>query len=190
MTHPVRFAATPLDRGELEVISLIMRALLLFAVVLVSGCGYHFGGLQSTLPLDIHTVSVLVFENQTTETGIQEDLANNLISEFTRGKMLDIADEKKADAILTGVIKQIRTEIITHTAAVMAAEHRVYITLDVQLKRSSTGQVLWRDQSFSEKEEFQAGRDSIVDDSRKKAALRTLAQRAAEKIHDRIFQGF
>ena len=131
-----------------------------------------------------------VFENRSLEPRIENDFTNDLIFEFTRSKQLAIVEKKDADAVLTGIITQIGTETIAHTAKVASSEQRVYVRLKVQLRRSDNGEILWSDPSFYEKEEFMVASDKAKTEANKRVALKLIAERAAEKIHNRIFQNF
>jgi TolB-like protein len=165
-------------------------SIVIFCIAITS-CGYHFAGGENNLPPDIRSVAVLVFENRSSEPGIENDFTNDLVYEFTRGKLLAIAEKDSADAVLTGIIKQLGSQAITYTKEVVAAEQRVYVVLDVRLKRSDNGDVLWSDESFTEKEEYTViASDKAATEANKRAAIKELSERSAEKIHNRIFQGF
>jgi TolB-like protein len=156
----------------------------------IAACGYHFVGGENNLPPEIHSIAIPVFENRSLEPRIENDFTNDLIFEFTRSKQLAIAEKKDADVILTGIITQIGTETIAHTAKVASSEQRVYVRLHVQLKRADNGKVLWSDPLFCEKEEFRVASDKAKTETNKRAAIKLIAERAAEKIHNRIFQNF
>lgn len=158
--------------------------------IAIAACGYHFAGQANNLPPEIRSIAIPVFENRSLEPRIENDFTNDLIFEFTRSKQLAIAEEKDADAILTGVITQVGTETIAHTAKVASAERRVYVRLNVQLQRSDNGEILWSDRSFYEKEEYIVASEKAKTEANKRAAIQLIAERAAEKIHNRIFQGF
>ena len=156
----------------------------------IAACGYHFAGQANNLPPEIRSLAIPIFENRSLEPRIENDFTNDLIFEFTRSKQLAIAEEKDADAILTGIIMQIGTETIAYTAKVASAEQRVYVRLNVQLRRSDNGAILWSDRSLYEKEEYIVAPEKAKTEANKRAAIKLIAERAAEKIHNRIFQGF
>jgi hypothetical protein len=73
----------------------------LFVGIFLSACGYHFEG-GGELPAGVRNVFVGVFENRTSETGLENIFTNDLINEFTRSKRF--AGREKAEAVLSGVI--------------------------------------------------------------------------------------
>jgi TolB-like protein len=158
--------------------------------IAIAACGYHFAGGENNLPPEIRSIAILVFENRSLEPRIENDFTNDLIFEFTRSKQLAIAEKKDADAILTGIITEIGTETIAHTAKVASAEQRVYVRLNVQLRRSDNGEILWSDRSFYEKEEYMVAAEKAKTEANKRAAIKLISECTAEKIHNRIFQNF
>jgi TolB-like protein len=156
----------------------------------IAACGYHFLGVEDNLPPEIRSIAIPVFENRSSEPRIENDFTNDLIFEFTRSKQLAIAEKKDADVILTGIIMQIGTETIAYTAKVASSEQRVYVRLHLQLRRSDNGEILWSDPLFYEKEEFRVASDKVQTEANKRAAIKLIAERTAEKIHNRIFQNF
>ena len=169
---------------------MIRLSILFFCTALIASCGYHFAGLENNLPPEIRSLAIVVFENRTSESEIENYFTNDLIFEFTRSKILAVAEKKDADAILTGTITEMGTEIIAHTAEVVSAEKRVFVRLDVELQRADNGNILWCDREFTEKEEYVVETDKLRTEANKKSAIRSLSRRAAEKIHNRIFQNF
>ncbi len=171
---------------------IIVRTLLgIIFCIAITSCGYHFAGGENNLPPEVRSIAILVFENRTLEPRIENDFTNDLIYEFTRDKRLAIAGKDSADAILTGIIEKLGTETIAHTEEVVSAERRVYVKLNVRLKRSDNGDVLWSDKSFTEKQEYAVdASDKAKTEANKRAAIKLISERTAEKIHNRIFQGF
>ncbi len=74
----------------------------LAATVAVASCGvYTFSG--STLPSHIKTVQIPLFANQTLETGLAEDVTQQLSTRILGGNVLRPV-ARDADATLTGVV--------------------------------------------------------------------------------------
>ena len=107
----------------------IVFAILCFLAFL-SACGYKFAG-GGTLPSGINSVCVTILENRTSEIGVENTFTSDIIYEFTKnGK---IASIDKADALLSGVIKSMSIETISHSGAHTSLERRVKFTLDLKL---------------------------------------------------------
>lgn len=164
-------------------------AAVLVACLAIAGCGYGFKGGGLKAPQDVESVAVTVLGNRTSESGIETVFATDMAYEFTRSKVLRVVDSKTADAVLGGTIESMRIETVSHTADYASDERRVTITLDLALKRPN-GDIIWSDSAVSEHEEFKVSGDRPATEKNKRAALQTMSKRLAEKVHNRILQGF
>lgn len=159
-------------------------------LVALAGCGYHFKGVGLMPPAGVRTIAITVLENRTSESGIETIFTGDLAYEFTRSKVLDVVDKDTADAVLGGIISSMAVDTISHTASYMSDERRVTITLDLSLRRSD-GEVIWSDRALSGREAFKVSSDNKLEtESKRRAAIEALSKRLAEKIHNRILEGF
>jgi len=165
----------------------------MFAIVLsvaLTACGYHFKGAGLKAPEGVHTIAITMLENRTSESGIERVFTNDLIYEFTRSKVLRVEDKSMADSVLSGTIKSMGVQTISHTASYESDERRVTIGLSLTLK-SRDGKVLWSDAALSDKEEYKVfPDDKFATDRNRREAIEVIAERLAEKAHDRILTGF
>ncbi len=162
----------------------------LFVLVAAAGCGYHFKGMGLMAPEGVHTIAITVLENRTSESGIETVFTSDLVYEFTRSKVLPMVGKDTADAILSGTIASLREETISHTASYVSDERRVTITLDLALERTD-GKVIWTDKALSDKEAFKVDASNrLATEKNKRVAIEVISERLAEKIHNRILQGF
>jgi hypothetical protein len=73
---------------------------------LLMHCGfYSFSG--STLPPDIKTVYIPLFENKTPEFGVDQRITDLLVAAVTKDNTLKIAGAQTADARVLGTLMQI-----------------------------------------------------------------------------------
>ena len=69
-------------------------------------CGYY--SFTGSIPSDIKTVAVPLFDDNTSFPGVREDLTNNVIDAFINDNTLQVVPESKADLVITGTILSIR----------------------------------------------------------------------------------
>lgn len=163
--------------------------------IFVSACGYHFEG-GGSLPAGAGTVFVRMFENRTSETGLENIFTNDLIYEFIRSKKF--ANREKAEAVLSGVIRSMSVETISHGSTTHTSlERRVRVTVDVKLTafdknaiENSGGRVIWSRKGISENEAYDVDDDKLVTEQNRKKALSTLSQRLAETVYNRLTEDF
>ena len=164
-------------------------ALVVF-VAAAGGCGYHFEGMGLTAPKGVRTIAITVLDNRTSESGIETVFTSDITYEFTRSKVLRVVGKDTADAVLGGKVASMTVDTISHTASYDSDERRVIITLDLALERAD-GNVIWSNKSLSDKEAFNVvPSDKLATEKNRRAAIEAMSERLAEKIHNRILQGF
>lgn len=113
------------------------------AFLCLPSCGYYsFSG--STLP-HLKTVAVPLFEDDTAEFGVKEELTNSIIDAFTQDNTLKIADQRVADSIITGKIVGVRDGAGAYDRAESVQEIRINISVNVKFEDLKKRQVVWED---------------------------------------------
>ncbi len=160
------------------------KSLLLVLVTLLLGsCGYKFTG-GGEMPAGIRSVYVSIFDNRTFETGVENRFTNDLAYELTRkNRGVVLADREAADAVLSGIIRKIDSDAISHTSVSNSQEKRVTVVVDLVLKKRS-GEVVWAASGLTEREEYavESG-DKLKTEWAKRSALTELSKRFAEKVY-------
>ncbi|MEW6185556.1 MAG: LPS assembly lipoprotein LptE [Thermodesulfobacteriota bacterium] len=157
----------------------------------LSGClGYGFRGSVNNLPEDIKAISIPIFVNESIEAGAEVVFANALVYEFTRSRILQVAPEAEAQAVISGKIKSISEESVVYATQTQALERRVIVVLEVSCHRSDNQKVLWQNLYLSRYETFKASDDSYQNQRNKEEAIKKIAQDLSERIHNGILENF
>lgn len=162
-------------------------AIILFWL-LFSACGYQFSG-GGSLPSGIMSISIEMFENRTSETGVETIITNDLIYEFTRHEQVVVTGSDKADAILSGVVKLISERTISHKGEYTSDERRVTLKLDLHLKDKSGG-VIWSAKDISDNEAYKVLPGKQATEQLKRVAIKRLSKRLAENIFNNLTANF
>ena len=118
---------------------------IVFALILC-GCGvYSFSGSMSS---GIESVAVPVFENESVEYGIAEDLTSGVIEGFVADNTLKVITRSKADAVLEGIILRYDRSAYTYDENDQVQEYKVNITAKVRLNKSD-GSLVWEEESLT-----------------------------------------
>jgi hypothetical protein len=113
---------------------------------LISGCGvYSFSG--SSLP-GIKTVAVPLFDNQTEEYGIRENLTEAIANRFVTDNTLKVVNEKIADSILHGSISKYIREAHTYDEQENIKEYIVRIWVKVWFEEKKSKKIIWKDDNI------------------------------------------
>ncbi|MBW2367097.1 MAG: hypothetical protein JRH15_04355 [Deltaproteobacteria bacterium] len=157
-------------------------------IVVVLGCGYRFAG-SGELPAGVQSVSLAGLDNRTAETGLESIVNNDIIYELTRNGKIFTGESARADAYLSGVIRSIRTRSISRRSTLTAQERRVTMTVSLQLA-DPVGKLLWQSDNMIENEEYVVLPDKAATEQNKKAAIKLLSKRLAERIYYRLTDNF
>ncbi len=118
-------------------------AFFILACFLLS-CGlYSLSG--SSLPANIKTIAVPLFEDQTSEFQIKEKLTDAVITEITRDNSLKIADVNSADLVVYGKIVTIFDQAYTYDENEQVESYRVYITVEIEVKDVKKVTNMWKE---------------------------------------------
>ena len=109
-------------------------------------CGpYSFTG--AGLP-GIKTIAIPLFENQTEEYGIREELTNKLVQAFVQDNTLKVVSERTADAVLRGTILKYQKDAYTFDQSENVKEYiaRIYVKITVEDKKHSKN--IWEEENL------------------------------------------
>lgn len=161
--------------------------MLLLVVIGLSGCGYRFSGDRDPV-IDIKTVHIPPMTNTTTKVGIETRFTNDFIFEVNRNGVADVVDRDMAEAVLEGVIRDLRTGSSARRNITTTLERRVSVTVDLTLK-DRKGKVLWQS-TLSDSEEYSVLSDKTSTEGNLRRALAVISRRLAEKFHYRFNASF
>lgn len=113
--------------------------------MLVGGCGYHFGNGPQKVPFsgDIKTLEIPSATNNTTVTGIEEELTNDLRNEFALGTRLETV-RSGGDAVLSCVITSYEDTPVTLRADGKELTRVGTLKIQCSLKRAADEEILWQ----------------------------------------------
>lgn len=109
-------------------------------------CGpYSFTG--SGLP-GIKTIAIPLFENQTPEYGIREELTDKLVQGFVQDNTLKVVNERIADSVLKGTILKYQKDAHTFDEQENVKEYIVRIYVNVVLEDKKHSKNIWEEENL------------------------------------------
>ena len=164
---------------------------IILGTLAICACGYRFAG-QGAFPEGVEHIFIEVFENQTSKTGVEREVTNQVIFEFTRQRKKGLADStRQADAVLKGVIRSIRTQTIAKVGTELASQREVVMTVDLRLIKPEGGNVLWAANGVTEREAYDVVENSkLATDQNERVAIARLSERMSERIFSRLTNDF
>ncbi len=97
----------------------------------------------------IKSLAIPIFENQTTESGLREDLTDRLSQAFVDDNTLRVVPESRADAIIRGSVISYSREAYTYSEAEVVSEYIVRIGINVDFVEKKSGEVIWEEKNMS-----------------------------------------
>ena len=161
------------------------------AVLLLTGCGYHFTGSGAKLPAGVYSVAIPIFGNQTLQTGIESDLTGALVDRFVSARQLSLASQSEADAVLSGTVKSFIIFPVAVTLGTQTAtEYRATLTIEATFKRQQDGQILWRGEMSEWRNYAVVASDPAATEANKKEAIRQASDLLAKRVYELLLEDF
>lgn len=158
-------------------------------VLFVASCGYTS---KTKLPHDIKSIYVETALNKIAieqmysyQPGIEMDVTNAVIRRFQTDGNLKIAAADKADAVLSMDLISYEQEGVRFNPLESVAEYRLYIVLALVLRHRETGEIIWKEDSFSGNKEYFV---TQVRSQGQKAATEGAIEDIARKVVDRVVE--
>lgn len=158
----------------------------------LGGCGYHVAGRGSRLPSGWTTIAVPALENKTLRYHIEQRLTEAVVREFlARSKYRVVADPAGADAVLRGeVISVENSAVLFDTATGRATTVLVAVRLKVRLEERESGNVVWRNDNYLFREEYEVSTDVASFFDEQNPALDRVARDFAAALVSAVLENF
>lgn len=127
----------------------------------IAGCGYTT---HSLLPSDFKVIKVENFKSDINVTaeqsnlrmyrgyrpGMEVDLTRTIISKFLLDGTLRVTSTSNTDLILRGKLLDFKRDAIRYdTVNNDVLEYRIKLIVDMELTKTKTGEVVWREKGFA-----------------------------------------
>jgi hypothetical protein len=125
------------------------------------GCGYHVAGRGSRLPEGWKTIAVPALQNKTLRYRIEQRLTDAVVREFlARTKYRIVPDAAGADALVRGEVSSIEsTAVLFDTVTGRATTVLITVRLKVRLEDVQSGRVVWQNDDYLFREEYEVSTD-------------------------------
>jgi outer membrane lipopolysaccharide assembly protein LptE/RlpB len=163
----------------------------LLLMLLAPGCGYHLTGHSSVLPPGVKKVGIPIFTNKTDRPDLEQRLTARIISEFiTRGRYQISSSEEGVDAVLKGEILAFIQTPVALTPQGRASRYEILINARATLVQTSDDKVLWQDDHFVFRRQYDVSTESSGIVSQEQVAIDQVAEDFAQAVVASILEGF
>jgi hypothetical protein len=193
----------------------VRSAVAVLATLAATSCGYGFAGHGRSFESDIRTIGVEAFTNVTREHGVEKRLALAIEREFTiRGPLRVAPVPAEGDLVLTGSVRSVFDRPVAFNQDDEVLIYQTLLALDLQLRRRTTGELVWEARDLRHVEDYASVASVIVTssadfrgstldardlgdftdiqlaESRRRRALDRLVSELARDVYDQIMEDF
>lgn len=170
-------------------------ALLLGLLGVGTGClGYHLAGhatAASFLPPTIKVIGIPPFKNSTERPQLDQRISEALINEFVKRAKVDaIPSSRGTDAVLEGTIESFRSSPVTFSPTGRSERVEVTVTARIRLVQASPEKVLWAQNHFIFREQYDLPESATAQSDREILAIEEIADGFARAVVTSILEGF
>ena len=169
-----------------------MRRLLLTAVLLLTGCGYHAAGSATHLPQNLRTLAVPSFTNSTQSFHTEFAFTQAVIRELNTRTRYRIQNTTAGDpdAILRGtILTQTSSPLTYDSTSGQTSSYLITITAKVILT-ARDGRILYQNDALPFREQYQSTQDLSTFIQEDSPAVQRLARDFAQTIVSNILESF
>jgi len=160
--------------------------------LLLSGCGYHVAGHNSSLPKSIHVIAIPALENKTTSYRIEQKLTAATVHEFlAKTSYRVVSNPEDGDAVLRGKVVSLEAvPLLFDTATGRATTMLVTVKCDVTFTESATQKVLYHTDNFVFRNQYEISTDLKSFFEEQDPALDRLAQDFAAHLVAAVIENY
>ncbi len=161
-------------------------------LALVCSCGYHVAGRAARLPSTWHTIAVPAFVNRTPTYRIEQRVTNAVVHELlARTKYRVVPRADGADAVLNGEITDIQaTPLLFDATSGHVTTMLVTLKLKVSLVDQATKKIVYRNDSFVFRDEYQISSDVSTFFQEESPAMDRMSRDFASDLVSAILEDF
>jgi len=198
----VESAGTPKPVGSrLLILSLCLGV----SVALLSGCGYHVGGMASRLPPGLKVIAIPALQNDTSRYRIEQIMTEAVVHEFlARTKYRIVSSEESADAVLRGEITAVEATPLVfnttpptnttapnvNTTTAQVTTMLVSVRMKVRLEERETKKVLYKSDNYLFREPYEMSTDSSKFFDEQGPALDRMSRDFAARLVSDVLENF
>jgi len=166
----------------IRLICILRRIILLLLVFGLVGCGFY--SFKSGRTALVSSIGVPLFENQTAEYGLAEQLTEGITNGLIEENIIKVVDPSRAESILKGTVLTYSRSAYTFDADENVSEYLVEITIQARLVSAADETLIWEAASIRGWGEYAAGEET-EQDGQKRAI-----EKLTEEIINRTVKGW
>ena len=163
-----------------------------FALLGLSGCGYHTLGAATHLPVGVQTLAVPVFATHTESYRTEVVLTQAVIREFATRTRLRVTPDAGGDpdAVLHGTILKETVEPLTYNSTTQQSSSFVITVVVSVTLTGRDGKVLYENKNYVYRQQYQSTTNLASFFEENPAAMDRLSREFARQLVADVLEGF
>lgn len=158
--------------------------------LLLASCGYGFAPQGEHIDRRISNIYVEPFGNKTAEPEIENYIRTAFIDQIILGKRFHpVPTLEQADAVISGNVLNITTGTLSYRNTVLAAEERMYVTLEASLREKASGKIIWSSRNVTGTTDYKL-QDDVNPRPARRSAMSKLAKDTVENAYNMMMSDF
>lgn len=158
--------------------------------LLLFGCGYGFAPQGEHIDKRVNNIYVETFGNKTAEPEVENFIRTAFIDQLIQGKRFKtVPTIDQADAIISGSVLSLTTGTLSYRNSVLAAEERMYVTLEASLREKASGKIIWSSRSITGTTDYKL-QDDVNPRPARRSAMSKLAKDTVENAYNMMMSDF
>jgi len=159
-------------------------------LAVASGCGYRVASKNRSSP-QFHTLAVVPLENKTTTSEVEQILTRSLVRAFVEKSSYQlINDPAKADAVLRGVVSRLTASPVIFRQGTFGSTFLVTLQAQVELQDQRSGKILYKNDGYIFREQYQINVDVENFFSELNPALGRVAEDFASSVVSTLLESY
>jgi len=161
-----------------------------FALIGLSGCGYHTLGAATHLPPGVHTLAVPEFATRTEAYRTETVMTQAVIRELATRTRLRVTPDEDADAVLHGtILKETVAPLTYNSATQQSSSFLITVVVSVTLT-GRDGKVLYENKNYVYRQQYQSTTNLPNFFEESPAAVERLSREFARQLVADVLEGF
>ncbi|MGA3160023.1 MAG: LPS assembly lipoprotein LptE [Terracidiphilus sp.] len=163
-----------------------------FALLGLSGCGYHTLGAATHLPAEMHTLAVPVFATRTEAYHTEVVMTEAVIREFATRTRLRVTPNASGDpdAVLHGTILKEAVQPLTYNSSTQESSSFVITVVVSVTLTGRDGKVLYENKNYVYRQQYQSTTSLASFIEENPAAMERLSRELARQLVADVLEGF
>ena len=158
------------------------------AVLFAAGCSYHLAGQGSSLPENIKSISIPVFESDVQQPNLDITVTRAVTQRFIKDGRLTVVSGG-ADSLLTGVIKSYALEPVAFDSLNRVSQYRIKLMVKVKFT-DNTGKGIALDRELRVQWDYSVGAAIPAAETARNQADGEAADYLGDRLVGLILEGF